>query len=100
MDAHAVRLSRLRGLKALRTQVEACMFCLHNFSFQHEVERLGGLWQTVKEAGVSNYLIVAIDTQLRDDFSQRGANVYFKDVQVRPGCSIPSGRLQRGLGHV
>ena len=41
-------------------------------------------WQTVKEAGVSNYLIVAIDTQLRDDFTKRGANVYFKDVQASP----------------
>ena len=33
---------------------------------------------------MSNYLIVAIDTQLRDDFSKRGANVYFKDVQACP----------------
>ena len=50
------------------------------------MKRLWGLGQTVKEAGVGNYLIVAIDTQLRDDFSKRGANIYFKDVQARPTC--------------
>ncbi|CAL8464975.1 g4510 [Coccomyxa elongata] len=41
------------------------------------------LWlQTVKEAGVKNYLVVAIDTQLRDHLVKQGFNVYFKDLKV------------------
>ena len=39
--------------------------------------------QTVKEAGVKNYLVVAIDTQLRDHLVMEGFNVYFKDLKVR-----------------
>ena len=41
--------------------------------------------QTVKEVGVSNYVVVAIDTQLRDELAKKGANVYYKDIQARPG---------------
>ena len=33
---------------------------------------------------MSNYLIVAIDTQLRDEFTKKGANVYYKDIQASP----------------
>ena len=64
-------------------------------ALQEKLSELWGLWQTVKEAGVGNYLIVAIDTQLRDDFSKRGANVYFKDVQARHTCAPPTGGCAR-----
>ena len=30
-----------------------------------------------------NFLIVAIDTQLRDYLTEKGVNVYYKDIQVR-----------------
>ncbi len=32
---------------------------------------------------MSNYLVVAIDTQLRDELAKKGANVYYKDIQAR-----------------
>ena len=38
--------------------------------------------QTVEQAGVKNYVVVAIDAALRDHLAQRGVNVYFKDVQA------------------
>ncbi|KAK9837243.1 hypothetical protein WJX81_001335 [Elliptochloris bilobata] len=38
--------------------------------------------ETVAQAGVRNYVVVAIDAALRDHLTQRGINVYFKDVQV------------------
>lgn len=38
--------------------------------------------QTVAQAGVRNYVVVAIDAQLRDHLMARGINVYFKDIQV------------------
>ncbi|EIE20571.1 hypothetical protein COCSUDRAFT_37807 [Coccomyxa subellipsoidea C-169] len=38
--------------------------------------------KTVKEAGVKNYLVVAIDTKLRDHLSNEGSNVYYRDVKV------------------
>ena len=39
----------------------------------------------MEQAGVKNYVVVAIDAALRDHLAQRGVNVYFKDVQA--GCS-------------
>ncbi len=44
--------------------------------------------QTVKEAGVKNYLVVAIDTKLRDHLSNEGSNVYYRDVKVRRPLGI------------
>ena len=38
---------------------------------------------------MSNYLIVAIDTQLRDEFTKKGANVYYKDIQASPVGTLP-----------
>ena len=38
--------------------------------------------QTVAQAGVRNYVVVAIDAQLRDHLTARGINVYYKDIQV------------------
>ncbi len=40
--------------------------------------------QTVEKAKIPNFLIVAIDTQLRDYLTERGVNVYYKDIQARP----------------
>lgn len=36
----------------------------------------------VTKAEVPNYLVVAIDTQLRDDLTAKGYNVYYKDISV------------------
>ena len=36
----------------------------------------------VTKAEVLNYLVVAIDTQLRDDLTAKGYNVYYKDISV------------------
>ena len=38
--------------------------------------------QMVTQAQVSNYLVVAIDTELRDDLKKKGYNVYYKDISV------------------
>lgn len=38
--------------------------------------------QSVKQAQVSNYLVVAIDTALRDQLKKEGVNVYNRDVKV------------------
>ncbi len=44
------------------------------------------MWlQMVTKAEVPNYLVVAIDTQLRDDLTAKGYNVYYKDISV--SCS-------------
>ncbi len=40
--------------------------------------------QTVEKAKIPNFLIVAIDTQLRDYLTERGVNVFYKDIQARP----------------
>lgn len=32
---------------------------------------------------IPNFLIVAIDTELRDYLTEKGVNVYYKDIQVR-----------------
>lgn len=40
--------------------------------------------QSVKEAKVSNYLVVAIDTALRDQLEKEGIPVYYRDVKVCP----------------
>jgi len=41
------------------------------------------MWlQMVTKAEVPNYLVVAIDTQLRDDLTAKGYNVYYKDISV------------------
>jgi hypothetical protein len=42
------------------------------------------LWtlQCVKQAQVSNYLVVAIDAALRDQLEKEGINVYYRDVKV------------------
>ena len=40
----------------------------------------------VTKAEVPNYLVVAIDTQLRDDLTAKGYNVYYKDISV--SCCI------------
>jgi predicted acetyltransferase len=42
----------------------------------------------VKQAGVRNYLVVAIDSQLRDYLVKEGFNVYFKDVKVSRPCGL------------
>jgi hypothetical protein len=39
--------------------------------------------QSVKQAQVSNYLVVAIDTALRDQLEKEGINVHYRDVKVR-----------------
>ena len=36
----------------------------------------------MKQAQVSNYLVVAIDTALRDQLQSEGINVYYRDVKV------------------
>ena len=36
----------------------------------------------VTKANVPNYLVVAIDTRLRDDLIAKGYNVYYKDISV------------------
>ena len=38
--------------------------------------------QMVTKAQVANYLVVAIDPELRDDLKQKGYNVYYKDISV------------------
>ena len=38
--------------------------------------------QTVEKARIPNFLIVAIDTQLRDYLTEKGVNVYYKDIQA------------------
>ena len=48
------------------------------------------LVQSVKEAKVSNYLVVAIDTPLRDELERGGYNVYYRDVKVRLPQILPS----------
>ena len=41
------------------------------------------MWlQMVTKADVPNYLVVAIDTQLRDDLTAKGYNVYYKNISV------------------
>ena len=40
------------------------------------------LMQMVVKAQVPNYLVVAIDTQLRDDLLAKGYNVYYRDITV------------------
>lgn len=40
--------------------------------------------QSVKQAKVSNYLVVAIDTALRDQLETEGIPVYYRDVKVHP----------------
>lgn len=42
------------------------------------------MMQMVVKAQISNYLVVAIDTQLRDDLLAKGYNVYYKDITVSP----------------
>jgi hypothetical protein len=37
----------------------------------------------VKAAGVRNYLVVAIDSRLRDYLVSEGNNVYYRDVKVK-----------------
>jgi hypothetical protein len=44
--------------------------------------------QTVEKAKVPNFLIVAIDTQLRDYLTEKGVNVYYKDIQARSPASL------------
>ena len=36
----------------------------------------------VIKAQISNYLVVAIDVQLRDDLLSKGYNVFYKDITV------------------
>lgn len=36
----------------------------------------------VTKANVQNYLVVAIDTRLRDELTAKGYNVYYKDISV------------------
>ena len=38
--------------------------------------------QMVVKAQIPNYLVVAIDTQLRDDLLAKGYNVFYKDITV------------------
>lgn len=38
--------------------------------------------QMVVKAQIPNYLVVAIDAQLRDDLTAKGYNVYYKDITV------------------
>ena len=40
------------------------------------------LLQMVVKAKVPNYLVVAIDTQLRDHLTAKGYNVYYRDITV------------------
>ena len=44
--------------------------------------------QTVKQAKVSNYLIVALDEQLRDYLRDHSFNHYYKPLQVGLAASI------------
>ena len=39
---------------------------------------------------IPNFLIVAIDTELRDYLTEKGVNVYYKDIQVRLLLSPPA----------
>ena len=48
----------------------------------------------VTKAGVANYLVVAIDTKLRDYLMSKGYNVYYRDISV---CPLPAVAMhQRG----
>ena len=44
--------------------------------------------QMVAKAGVPNYLVVAIDTKLRDYLVSKGYNVYYRDISVGPLPSL------------
>ena len=46
--------------------------------------------QMVAKAQVSNYLVVAIDAQLRDDLTAKGYNVYYKDISVSLSSTLMS----------
>ena len=39
--------------------------------------------QSVWRAGISNYLVTAIDVQLRDWCREKGWNVWYKDIKAR-----------------
>ena len=49
------------------------------------------------KAKIPNFLIVAIDTQLRDYLTEKGVNVYYKDIQA---CCIVSSRFHVASGTV
>lgn len=38
--------------------------------------------QALSHIPIPNFLIVAIDTKLRDYLQEKGINVYYKDIQV------------------
>ena len=41
------------------------------------------LLQGVQKVGIANYLVVAIDAELRDYLTKQGHNVYYRDITVR-----------------
>ena len=45
--------------------------------------------QMVTKTQISNYLVVAIDSQLRDDLVKKGYNVYYKDISVSLFSAVP-----------
>lgn len=54
--------------------------------------------QSVKQAKVSNYLVVAIDTDLRDELEKEGIPVYYRDVKVHPTSATDSLNVIVSLG--
>ncbi|KAK9824345.1 hypothetical protein WJX72_009577 [[Myrmecia] bisecta] len=71
-------------LEALLTQIapdKEVMIAISNYNLI-----LGGqlnTWlETVQQAKVPNYLVVAIDAQLHEHLQQRGINVYYKNIQI------------------
>lgn len=55
--------------------------------------------QTVVQSGVTNYLIVALDVEVRDHLLSKGMNVYYHKVSsiVTLALSTPQGDRNSGL---
>ena len=49
--------------------------------------------QALKHVNIPNFLIVAIDTKLRDYLTEKGVNVYYKDIQARQVVSGGDGMV-------
>lgn len=56
--------------------------------------------QALSHINIPNFLIVAIDTKLRDYLKEKGINCYYKDIQVcmSSNCSTPAYHCRAGNG--
>ena len=61
---------------------KVCCCLLQPPSAEHSCGSCCAVAQTVKKAGIKNYLVVAIDAELRDYLTENGYNVYFRDITV------------------